>query len=209
MLQFCQKFNNLIPMADIDDRKAAIKEISGRFPQLKKGPTPEMNDAQISKIYLTAYLALFFMVQTVLVWLGTELDSPRGIINTVLTYLAFVPAAAYVYDRLLPFSVLWRLFAGLFFAWQILGFFYLYDHPLRIRLIQVLMTGPLYWSVGGYALITACDKPDRKSALVKKRDELKEKPKGLMIIASALAMLLLMICLFVMIQNYWHSHQTI
>ena len=164
-----------------------------------------MNDDQIAKIYLIAYFWLFLAVQSALVYFGTELESPRGIINTAFTYLAFVPLYGYTYDRQIPTRGLWRLFIVLFFLWQIAAFSWLYGHPLKIVLMQILMMLPLFWSLVGYALITVQQDEAKKTAMIRQKDDFKDRSKSFVVIAGALAMLLLMICLFIMLNNYWQT----
>ena len=154
-----------------------------------------MDDAKLVKIYLNVYLWLFVLVQTLLLWLGSELASPRGIMNTAFTYLSFVPLFGYIYDKKIPTRGLWRLFIVLFFLWQIASFAFLYPLPVHIKGLQILMMMPLYWSLAGYAIITVQQDEAKKAAIIQKRDDFKERSKTIVSIICSLAMLLLILCI--------------
>ena len=166
-----------------------------------------MDDDQLSKIYLIAYLGLFVVLQTGLVYFGSELESPRGIINTAFTYLAFVPLFGYTHKKQIPTRGLWRLFIIIFFLWQIASFSFLYPLSFSVKLMQILMLLPLYWSLAGYALITVQKDESKKAVIIQKRDDFMERSKSFVVIIGALAMLFLLLCLFTMIRNYLRVQQ--
>lgn len=160
-----------------------------------------IDDKTIDRIYIQVYFWMFFSLQTLLMIFGTELNSPRGITNTIFTYLAFIPFFGYIHDKKYPTKDLWRLFAGLFFLWQIVGFSFLYDHAYKTKLMLFLLLAPFFWGVALYALITLEENPDRKEARVQKIMAFKKKFRGIMTIAGALSLLLLAVSLFVMLAS--------
>jgi hypothetical protein len=158
-----------------------------------------MDDKTIDRIYIQVYFWMFFAVQTLLLVFGTELHSPRGIANTIFTYLAFIPFFGYIHEKKYPTKNLWRLFAGLFFLWQMAGFFFLYDHLVTTKLMLFLLMAPFFWAVALYAVITVEENPDRKDARIQKIEAFKKKFRGIMTIAGAFSLLLLGVSLFVML----------
>jgi len=166
-----------------------------------QGSLKDMNDKLIARLYMLAYFGLLFATQTLLVLFGTELASPRGVINTVFTYLAFIPFFGYIQDKIFPTKDLWRLFGVLFFLWQVSGLFFFYDHPAKIKFMIFMLLAPFYWGVAMYAMVTVEADSGKKMARRSKMDAFKEKYRSIIAITSAFSMLLLCLSLFVMIED--------
>jgi hypothetical protein len=160
-----------------------------------------MNDKLIARIYMEAYFWLLLATQTLLVVFGTELDSPRGITNTVFTYLALIPFFGYIRNEKFPTKDLWRLFAALFSLWQVLAFFLLYDHAVKTKFMLFILLSPLYWGVVLYAMVTVEEDSKKKEARRLKVEAFKEKYRSIIAISSAFSMLLLCLSLFIMLEG--------
>jgi hypothetical protein len=160
-----------------------------------------MNEKTLTRISVQTYFWLLFAVQTLLVVFGTELQSPRGIANTVFTYLAFIPFYGYIHDIKFPTKDLWRLFVILFFLWQISAFFIFYDHLIRTKIMLFLLMAPFYWGVALYAVATVEEDSGKKAARVSKTEKFKEQYRSVIAITFCISMTLLVLSLFVMVNG--------
>jgi len=160
-----------------------------------------MKEETISAIYLNVYFGLLLAVQTLLIIYQHELDSPKGIVNTVLNYMAFVPFYGYVYDKKILSKYFWLIFAFVYFLWELGRYFFLYNDSFKIDIMLFIMLAPLYWGVIMYVLITMEEDDVKKALMVTRRNNFKEKFKSLFAICNVLALLFLILCLIVMISK--------
>ena len=167
-----------------------------------------MTDETMSRLYFIVYFWCFLATQTLLVMFGTELDSPRGIINTVITYMAFIPFYGYVMNKIFPTKYFWRLLIVLFFLWQIAGYSLFYDHPPTVKIAQLLMLAPFYWGTALYALVITEENQEKKHARILKIKAFEEKFRSIRVITCAFSLLLLGLSLFIMVAGQLNNSGT-
>ena len=159
-----------------------------------------MDDKTISFIYINVYCILLFVVEILMVLYHHELESTKGMVNVFLDLVALIAVLGYAYERKTVSKHFWMTFAMVFFLWEVLGYAYLDSNPFRINVMILIMLGPLYWGVALYPLLTLEEDETKKIDITAKRDRLKERFKGLMVMGCTLSLLFLFLCLTVLIR---------
>ena len=160
-----------------------------------------MTEEQITSIYMKAYFWLLLTVQTILVITQQELETQKGMFNTLFSYVALIPFYGYIYDRKLLTKRIWQIFALIFFAWEIGCCVYLYNDPLIIDVMLIIMLSPLYWSIVMYVFISMEDDEVTKAAMTGKRNHFQERFRNVIIICNVLAVTFLVLGLIGLLYN--------
>ena len=167
----------------------------------------EKKEERIEQVYIQVYFWFLLIFQTLIVTYSPEPDTRKGAADAVFIYLSCIPLYGYAYDKKIAPQLLWKLFVPAFYIWQIIFFLYLYNDPMiyknsvTLNAMFLIMRCPLYWSVANFALITMEADENKRMARTEKRNKFKEKARSFVVILSALALLLLVLCLFIMVRQ--------
>ncbi|MFO7965309.1 MAG: hypothetical protein R6U50_15400 [Desulfobacterales bacterium] len=161
-----------------------------------------MKEDLIERIYIQVYFWLLLIVQTSMVATTQELDTFKGLINTIFIYLSLIPLYGYAYAKQTASQTLWKLFVPAFLIWEAACFLYLYPNTMSINLLLLIMMAPLYWSLINYALITMEQDEKKQAERAEKRQRIKEKFRSVVVISSSLALLLMILSIVVMARYF-------
>jgi hypothetical protein len=165
-----------------------------------KKPTG-MTEEFVERIYIQVYFWSLLIVQTLMIISSPEPGTAKGMANALFFYLSLVPLYGYAYHKKTASQLLWKLFLLAFFIWEAACFFYLYEHELTVNAMLLIMLCPLYWSMVNYVLVTMEADESKRATMTDRVKKVKKKFRTVIVICSAMAQLLLVLCFFILIKN--------
>lgn len=160
-----------------------------------------MSEKTITFIFINIYCALSLALQAMMALYQGEFNTPKVAANALFDFFALIPLLGYVYDRKILSQTLWQVFALGYFIWELACYTRLYPDPLKIDLMLLIMSGPLYWGVILYPLVTMEENAARKNLITAKWDKIAKRFRSLLCIAGGLSILLLILCIYYIISR--------